>query len=118
MLGTAWLLATAPDADVRNGVEAEQFAEEANSQARAEDPNTLDVLAAACAEKGDFAHASEYASRALELANHNNLRALASAIRSRLSMYADQKPFRESPQDIEMQAHARRHRFDSDQVRQ
>jgi serine/threonine-protein kinase len=104
LLGIAWLLATAPDTDVRNGEEAKQLADEAAAQGSADDPNTLDVLAAACAEQGDFARASEFASNALELASQRNAKALASAIRSRLALYAAMKPYRETQGAVALQA--------------
>ena len=104
LLGIAWLLATAPDTDVRNGEEAKQLADEAAAQGSADDPNTLDVLAAACAEQGDFARASEFASRALQLASQRNAKALASAIRSRLALYAAKKPYRETQGAVALQA--------------
>ena len=104
MLGTAWLLATAPDGRVRNGAEAEQLAEEANAQSNADDPNSVDVLAAAFAEQGNYARAWEDAKHALDLANQRNEKALASAIRSRLALYAEQKPFRETQGDAALQA--------------
>jgi tetratricopeptide (TPR) repeat protein len=104
MLGTAWLLATAPDAEVRNGAEAEHLAEEANAQSPADDPNVMDVLAASYAEEGDFSHASEHASHALDLANQHNEKALASAIRTRLALYAEQKPYRETQSNAALQA--------------
>jgi len=103
-LGSAWLLATAPDAVVRNGAEAELLAQEASVQGSAEDPSALDVLAAACAEEGDFTRASEFASRALELASQRNAKALASAIRSHLASYAANKPYRETKSDAALQA--------------
>jgi hypothetical protein len=96
MLGTAWLLATAPDAAVRNGAEALRLAEEANTPAAAGDANTADVLAAAYAEQGDFARASEFAARALQLARERSTPALATAIRSRTMLYAQKKPYRET----------------------
>jgi tetratricopeptide (TPR) repeat protein len=104
MLGTAWLLATAPDSAVRNGAEAEQLAEEATAQDPAGDPNSLDVLAAVHAEEGDFARATELASQALALASQRNEKSLAVAIRSRLTLYAESKPYRETQRDAALQA--------------
>jgi tetratricopeptide (TPR) repeat protein len=104
LLGTAWLLATAPDAGVRNGVEAVRLASEAIAQSPADDPNSLDVLAAAYAGQGDYARASEYALHALDLASRRNEKALASAVRSRLALYTGQKPYRETQSDAALQA--------------
>ncbi len=102
--GTAWLFATAPDAGVRNGAEAVRLAEEAHAQSPADDPNPLDVLAAAYAGQGNYARATEYASHALDLAHRRNNQALATAIRSRLALYAEQKPYRETQSDAAVQA--------------
>jgi tetratricopeptide (TPR) repeat protein len=104
MLGAAWLLATAPDAGLRNGAAAGQLAEEANAQGPADDPNTLDILAAAHAEQGDFKRATELASHALDLASQRNEEALASVIRSRLTLYAQSKPYRETQSGAALQA--------------
>jgi tetratricopeptide (TPR) repeat protein len=104
MLGTAWLLATAPDAAVRDGAESEKLAEQANGQGAEVDENALDVLAAAHAEEGDFTRAAELAAHALDLADQRNEKALASAIRSRLALYKDKKPYRESQRDAALQA--------------
>jgi tetratricopeptide (TPR) repeat protein len=102
--GTGWLLATAPDAAVRSGAKAQQLAEEAVAQGTSDDPDSLDLLATTLAEQGKFARASEYAWRALALANKRNEKALATAIRSRLALYAEQKPFRETQSDAALRA--------------
>jgi tetratricopeptide (TPR) repeat protein len=93
-VGIAWLLATAPDASIRNGAEALSMAENANQLATSEDPEVLDTLAAAYAENGQFTRAISTAKRALELAVARGNSPTADAIRSRLLMYKANKPYR------------------------
>ena len=92
----AWLLATAHEPSLRNGGEAVELAEKANSIASESDPEVLDTLAAAYAEAGQFTRATATANRALELASAKANRPLIAAIRSRLALYAARKPFREA----------------------
>lgn len=91
--GTAWLLATAPDANIRNGTEAVALAEKANEIASGKSPDVLDTLAAAYAETGDFVKARAIASQALDLAVEQKNKALSTAIRDRIVLYTDGKPF-------------------------
>jgi tetratricopeptide (TPR) repeat protein len=94
--GLAWLLATAPDASVRNGAEALSLAENANRLAPADDPDVFDALGAAWAENGQFTNAIASAKRALDLAVARNNAKMAAAIRGRLQLYEAKKPFRET----------------------
>ena len=93
-LGAAWLLATTPDATLRNGPQALSLAEEAQGLVPAEDPDVLDTLAAAYAETGQFAEATASAARALELAAARGNTLQLAAIRARLSLYKENKPYR------------------------
>ena len=63
-----WLLATAPPAEVRDGAEARAMGEALCEESGYRDPDALQLLAAACAEVGDFEQAVEHAARAVELA--------------------------------------------------
>jgi len=90
----AWLLATTPDADIRNGVEAVALAERANDLMSESDPEVLDTLAASYAETGQFTKAITTANRGLDLAVAKKNHPLAAAIRSRLVLYAAKSPFR------------------------
>jgi Flp pilus assembly protein TadD len=91
----AWILATCPDARVRNGKEAVMLAERAASLTSRADAVILDALGAAYAEMGRFAEATEAARRALRLAESGD-RMMADAINARLALYAGQKPFRDA----------------------
>jgi tetratricopeptide (TPR) repeat protein len=91
----AWMLATSPDATIRNGGEALGFAVRAVEISGGKDARLLDTLAAAYAEKGQFANAALTARRAQALAAQQNQAALADAIRSRIALYEADRPFRE-----------------------
>ena len=87
----AWLLATSPEAAVRDGPEALKLAAKAVDLSHGKDPSMLDALAAAYAETGRFPEAVQTARRALDLA----AQPLIPALKARLAMYERQQPFRE-----------------------
>lgn len=93
--GAAWLLATAADANLRNGAEAVTLAESANEIASGKNAEVLDTLAAANAEAGDFVKARAFANRALDLAVAQKDKSMTAAIRARIALYSDGKPFRD-----------------------
>jgi tetratricopeptide (TPR) repeat protein len=93
----AWALATSPDAAIRNGVDALAFAVRAVEITHGGDAETLDALAAAYAEKGQFADAALAAGRALAKAAQENQPVLADAIKARIALYQAGRPFRERP---------------------
>lgn len=90
----AWLLATTSDDALRNGSEAVAVAERASALSAQRDPAVEDVLAAACAETGDFVRAIRIASRAVDLATSAGQLALAESIRARLAGYQQGRPWR------------------------
>ena len=92
--GAAWLMATAPDASVRNGGQAITLARSAIAMTPAEDPDLLDVLAAAYAETGEFDRASAQISRAIIVADSRGNKQLAADLRSRQKLYVEKKPYR------------------------
>lgn len=63
----AWFQATCPDSAFRNGQQAVKDAKAACSIMAWKDENTLDTLAAAYAETGDFDSAALYAAQALAI---------------------------------------------------
>jgi len=91
----AWVLATNPDASIRNGAEAVELAERAMQLPDGETARVLDALAAAYAEVGRFSEAVETAEQALEMLPATN-RAFAAAIRKRLELYRKESVFRDS----------------------
>jgi protein O-mannosyl-transferase len=93
--GLAWVLATWPEASVRNGSEAMRLAERANQLTGGQDFQTLRTLAAAYAEGGQFAEAVTTAQQALQLADSQSNGALVEALRSQLKSYQAGSPFRD-----------------------
>jgi Flp pilus assembly protein TadD len=88
----AWLLATCPVAALRDGHEAILLAERAALAKHYRDPATLDTLAAAHAEAGDFPSAVRCQELALELAPEPE----RPRYRPNLELYLRHEPFRES----------------------
>ena len=92
--GLAWVLATAPDPNLRDGAEALRLAEQAANDSATASPRVLDALGAACAECGRFEEAALRAARAFVLARNQGQTALAREIAARHRLYRDGKPFR------------------------
>jgi tetratricopeptide (TPR) repeat protein len=92
----AWLLATCPEASLRNGDEAIEHARRA-SQRYGDQPVFIDALAAAYAEAGRFPEALATERKALDLASRQNNQPLADALRARIALYKAGKPYRETP---------------------
>jgi tetratricopeptide (TPR) repeat protein len=91
----AWVLATSPDAAIRDGAEALAFAVRALELSGGKDARVLDALAAAYAEKGQFADAALTARRAQARAAQENQPALAHDIGVRIALYEAGQPFRD-----------------------
>jgi tetratricopeptide (TPR) repeat protein len=91
----AWVLATSPDAALRNGDEALALAVRAMELSGGKDARTLDTLAAAYAEEAEFTDAALTARRALALAAQEKQPALADEIAQQLAGYEAERPFRD-----------------------
>jgi tetratricopeptide (TPR) repeat protein len=89
-----WVLATAPDADVRRGVEAVVLGETLLARAEAPGADLLDNVAAAYAEVGRFDDAVATARRAHAAAEADGNTELATEITARLAEYAAGHPYR------------------------
>ena len=87
----AWLRATCPDDQYRNGTAAVQHAREACELSQFKDWNYLDTLAAAYAETEDFANAIEWCRKASKLAPTDS----KETCNSRIALYRSKKPFRD-----------------------
>jgi len=90
----AWLLVTHPDAGLRNGPEAVQFAERACQLAQWQHPYFLGTLAAAYAEVGRFDDAIATANKALALAEKHQEASLRQQILDALVAYKNHQPWR------------------------
>jgi tetratricopeptide (TPR) repeat protein len=92
-LNLAWLLATAPDASLRDGGKALELARQADLQTGSNNMVILHTLAAAYAETGKFPEAVEAAQHALRLAEAQSNSALANALKTELSFYQVGSPY-------------------------
>jgi tetratricopeptide (TPR) repeat protein len=92
----AWMLATAPEASLRNGPRALELAEQAVLSHEYE-PLFLRTLAAAYAESGNFPKAIETAQRASQLATTQKMTGMIKALRNELALYELELPYRETP---------------------
>jgi tetratricopeptide (TPR) repeat protein len=93
----AWVLATFPQDEIRNGKRAVELATKASALPGGESPMVLRTLAAAYAEGGDFPRAVSVAQRALDLATAQNNNSLAATLRHELALYQANTPYREAP---------------------
>jgi len=93
----AWLLATCPDSQLRNGSRAVQLAERAGNLAGAPRPGLLLTLAAAYAEADRFSDAIHAAERAREIIPAGSQPELSRKIELLLQELQSGKPYRESP---------------------
>lgn len=93
----AWLLATHPDAEQRNGEEAVVLAEQYCQAKSYDDPPGLDALAASYAELGRWEDAVERAQQARDSAVNAGDTQLASEIIDRLEGYRQKRPHRLTP---------------------
>ncbi len=100
MNALAWILATCPDAEVRDGKLAIDYATQACEISEWNSPNDLDTLATAYAEACQFPEAVEWQTKAIELAE-NEGRANLTEYRSRLELYQAGMPYRSPVPDAE-----------------
>jgi tetratricopeptide (TPR) repeat protein len=94
----AWVLATDPRSELRDGQEAVRLATRAVELAGTNSANTLDTLAAAYAEVGQFDQAAARALEARELATVSGRTRLAERIEERITLYRSRQPYRQSPE--------------------
>ncbi|MDA8744134.1 tetratricopeptide repeat protein [Rubripirellula amarantea] len=96
----AWVLATSPNDDIRNGARALELAEKSAELTNHEAPHILSTLAAAYAEQGDYENARKWSGKAVELAadqEHNQLEQLE----EELEKYKQNEPWREKQETEE-----------------
>ena len=92
----AWVLATSPEASVRDGARAIALAQGAQQLSRGSNPLFIATLAAAYAEARRFPEAIETANRALQLATAQKRTALASRLQVQIALYQAGAPFRDT----------------------
>ena len=88
----AWLLATYPDPEVRDGCSAVTYAEKAVAATSRANASYLDTLAAAYAEAGDFAKAVTVQKEAIALLRTEKE---IQDYSSRLKLYESNTPYRD-----------------------
>lgn len=91
----AWLLATCPDAAVRDGARAVEIATRIRDESEQPSASVLDTLAAALAETGEFKKAQQLATKAGDAAAASKQTKLEHMIRQRIELYAQGQPYRE-----------------------
>ncbi len=90
----AWLLATSPDAKLRNADRAIKLAKKACELTDYEQSHVLSTLAAGYAEKGDFATAVKWSKKAVDLGEGE----IKEQLKEELKSYQQGKPWREKPE--------------------
>jgi tetratricopeptide (TPR) repeat protein len=97
----AWVLATWPDARVRDGKRAVELAERADFLTQSQNVRVNVTLAASYAEAGRFADAVKTAQRALALALAQGNTARVNSIRAQIELYQSGSLFRDPPSTSE-----------------
>jgi tetratricopeptide (TPR) repeat protein len=92
----ARVLATAPQAALRNGAKAVELAQQAERLTGGDNPVVNSTLAAAYAEAGQFPEAVATAQRALQLAGFQNNPALGDSLRAQIGLYEAGAPFHDA----------------------
>jgi tetratricopeptide (TPR) repeat protein len=92
----AWVLATCPQAAVRNGARAVELAQQAEQLSGGKNASILGTLAAAYAETGRFPEAVATAQRALELAAAQTNTAQVEPLREQIELYRSGSAFRDT----------------------
>jgi tetratricopeptide (TPR) repeat protein len=96
----AWVLATADDAKCRNAGEAVRLAQQACQLTNSAQADTLDALAAALAEAGQFPQAVAAAEKARDLAKAASQTQMADRIAKRIDLYKANQPCRRGAREI------------------
>jgi tetratricopeptide (TPR) repeat protein len=91
----AWVLATSPEASIRNGAKALALARKAEALSGDDNPLVVRTLAAAYAEAGQFPEAVATAQRALQLALVQSNTELAKHLRAETALYQGHSAYRE-----------------------
>ena len=93
----AWLLATCPDASLRNGARAIQLAQQADQLSGSTNAVVLRTLAAGYAEAGQFGKAIENVRAATRVARMQGDNSLAEELEQQIALYKLGLPYHEAP---------------------
>jgi len=89
----AWLQATCPVAELRNGAKAIEYATKACELTKWKTANNVDTLAAAYAESGDFKSAEKWQKEAINLLTEKEPAGWRAEFEARLKLYQSGKPY-------------------------
>ena len=92
----AWVLATSPEASVRNGAKAVALVEQVEQFSKGRNPLVLETLATAYAETGRFPEAVATAERAQQLAVQQGNASLTDILGKQIKLYQAGTPFRDT----------------------
>jgi tetratricopeptide (TPR) repeat protein len=92
----AWLLATSPQASMRNGNRAAELAQRANQITGGQSPMVLSTLAAAYAAAGRFGDAQQSVRKAVELATAAGQPGLVEELTRELKLYEAGLPYQDA----------------------
>ncbi|MGC6425565.1 MAG: ASPIC/UnbV domain-containing protein [Akkermansiaceae bacterium] len=90
----AWILATHPDDEVRDGTEALRLAQSLMEKKGAENPTALLTLAASFAEVGNFQSAIQVVDRALAIAKRDQVKSASEQLSKIRTDFENEKPIR------------------------
>jgi tetratricopeptide (TPR) repeat protein len=95
----AWILATNPDASLRDGAQAVALAERVCTATQFEEAEFLDTLSVAYAERGDFKKAAETARKAVQIlqASGRSSQSTLQPLLDRIHDFDANKPYRDAP---------------------
>lgn len=96
----AWLLATSPDDDLRDGKRAVELAHKACEVTEWKEPHIISTLAAGYAETGDFDEARKFSRRAVDA--DGSPPEVKRQLEGELASYEAKKPWRERQEQEEM----------------
>jgi Tfp pilus assembly protein PilF len=91
----AWVLATSPDDEVRDGSRSIDLATKACEVTEYKLPHILSTLAAGHAEAGDFDKAIEWSTKAVAMEAPNQTEQVDDQLERELKSYREKKPWRE-----------------------
>jgi tetratricopeptide (TPR) repeat protein len=92
----AWLLATDPEPEMRDGKDAVRWAKQACEAVQYKEIQLIDTLAAAYAEAGDFRRAVTLARKCLAEAERDGQTQSIEVFRNRMKLYESGRPYRAS----------------------
>lgn len=91
----AWIHATSPFRELRNGRDAVKYADRANDLLKGKDPGAMEILGMAYAEDGSWRRAIDYTQKAAKLYAAAGNTVKEAALLNRVGLFQQQKPYRD-----------------------